>query len=126
MPDIARLNRLASALIGEHDFTTFSAANDQVPNRVRRVFGASFHPQGDFIVFRISAISFLWKMVRSIVGSLLEYEQKGYTEADLSQFLLAEDRSLAGMTAQARGLFLDRVEYGSGHSRRYEDGSEKG
>ena len=127
MPDIARLNRLASVLVGEHDFTTFSAPNEQVPDRVRRVFTAGFHPMGDFIVFRITAVSFLWKMVRSIVGSLLEYEQKGYTEEDLRQFLLARDRSLAGMTAQARGLFLNRVEYGSGDARRKRNGkaSEK-
>ncbi|MGI9255840.1 MAG: tRNA pseudouridine(38-40) synthase TruA [Salinispira sp.] len=111
--DIERLNRMASVLMGEHDFSTFSVPNEQIRSSVRKVFSASFHPDGDFIVFRISAEAFLWKMVRSIVGSLLEFEQKGYTDADVRSILLARDRSLAGMTAHACGLFLDRVEYGS-------------
>ena len=116
-PDIARLNRLAAALLGEHDFTTFSTANEQVPNRRRQVLAASFYPQGNYIVFCITAVSFLWKMVRSIVGSLIEYEQKGYTDKDMHHFLLAADRSLAGVTMPARGLFLDRVVYGLGDIR---------
>jgi tRNA pseudouridine38-40 synthase len=111
MPDIARLNRYASRMVGEHDFTTFSAPNDQVPHRVRRVLSAGFYPEGDFIVFRITGRAFLWKMVRGIVGSLLEYEERGLHPDQVAEYLAAADRKLAGMTAQARGLFFDRVEY---------------
>lgn len=113
LPDIARLNRMAAVLLGEHDFTSFSKPGAQVKNYVCRVLSAGFYPSGDFIVFHITALSFLWKMVRSIVGSLLEFEQKGYTAEDVRAVLLARDRSLAGMTARSCGLFLDRVEYGA-------------
>ncbi len=111
-PDINALNAMAAVLVGEHDFSSFSAPNEQVKNRVRRVLSASFYPEGDFIVFRITGNAFLWKMVRSIVGSLVEYEEKGIAPDQLREYLLARDRSVAGTTAQARGLFFDRVEYG--------------
>lgn len=110
-PDLNNLNRMASVLVGEHDFTTFSTPNEQVPNRMRRVYAASFHPQGDFLVFRISGNAFLWKMVRSIVGSLLEYDEKGFDANHVRHALESRDRGYAGMTAQARGLFFDRVDY---------------
>jgi tRNA pseudouridine38-40 synthase len=110
-PDIGLLNRYAAKMVGEHDFTTFAAPNEQVPHRVRRVLSAGFYPEGDFVVFRITGTAFLWKMVRGIVGSLLEYEEKGLNPGEVAEYLAAADRSLAGMTAQARGLFFDRVEY---------------
>lgn len=110
-PDIRVLNRYASQLVGEHDFTTFAAPNEQVSHHVRRVLSAAFYPEGEFIVFRITGTAFLWKMVRGIVGSLLEYEERGLGPEDVRGYLEAGDRSLAGMTAQARGLFFDRVDY---------------
>ncbi len=110
-PDLSLLNRYAGKIIGEHDFSTFSAPNEQVPHRVRRVLSAGFYPEGDFIAFRITGTAFLWKMVRSLVGSFIEYEERGVDPAEVAEYLAAGDRSLAGMTAQARGLFFDRVEY---------------
>lgn len=110
-PDIRALNRLATRLLGEHDFTTFSSPNEQVPNRVRHIHAASFFTEGPFLVFGISAGSFLWKMVRSLVGSLLAYEEEGLAPDDLSLRLSARDRKLAGPTAPAWGLFLHKVVY---------------
>ena len=62
-------------------------------------------------MFRIAANSFLWKMVRSIVGTIVELELNGGTEERMRQVLEARDRSFAGATAPARGLFLERVLY---------------
>lgn len=110
-PNVETLNRMAGCLVGEHDFTTFTAAGCQERSFVRNVQAASFHPEGPFLVFRIGAGSFLWKMVRSIVGTLVEVEGAGGGEERIRQILEARDRSQAGSTAPARGLFLERVLY---------------
>ena len=110
-PDIRALNALASVFLGEHDFTTFAAAGDVSRSKVRRVDTACFFPEGPFICFKVAASSFVWKMVRSILGTVLEYEQKAESPAALAEALRARDRSQAGMSAPARGLFLERVKY---------------
>jgi tRNA pseudouridine38-40 synthase len=110
-PDTAALNRLASVFLGEHDFTTFAAAGDASRSKVRRVLSSCFHPEGPFLLYRIAATSFVWKMVRSLLGTMLEYEAEGRTPAELAQALAARDRSLAGASAPARGLFLEKVVY---------------
>jgi tRNA pseudouridine38-40 synthase len=110
-PDLAVLNRLAAVFLGEHDFTTFAATGDPSKSKARQVVSACFHPEGPFLVFRIAATSFVWKMVRSILGTMLEYEKEGRTSAELAVALAARDRDLAGTSAPARGLFLERVVY---------------
>jgi tRNA pseudouridine38-40 synthase len=110
-PDLARLNALASVFLGEHDFTTVAAAGDLSKSKVRRVDTACFFPEGPFLCFKVAASSFVWKMVRSMLGTVLEYEQKDLSAAELAAALEARDRSRAGMSAPARGLFLERVVY---------------
>ena len=110
-PDVKRLNRLAAALLGTHDFTTFAAPGDPSRSKVREVHSAEFHVEGSFTVFTISANGFLWRMVRSLVGTLLELSSAGACPRTLSELIDARDRSLAGTTAPAQGLFLHRVDY---------------
>ena len=110
-PDVALLNRLAAQLVGTHNFTSFAAAGDVTKSRVRRVAAASFYPQGPFLVFRISASSFLWKMVRIMLGTMVELEQEGSGPERLAEILRLQDRKIAGSTAPARGLFLERIIY---------------
>jgi tRNA pseudouridine38-40 synthase len=110
-PSLERLNRFAACILGTHDFTGFSAPNDQVPDRVRTVYSATFAIEGPFIVFWITASSFLWKMVRSLTGSILEFEKNGMQVAEFAERLAAADRTLAGPTAPALGLFLHKVVY---------------
>jgi tRNA pseudouridine38-40 synthase len=110
-PDVRALNALASVFLGEHDFTTFATAGDASRSKVRRVDTACFFPEGPFICFKVAASSFVWKMVRSMLGTILEYEQKALAPAALADVLKARDRSQAGSSAPARGLFLERVVY---------------
>ncbi len=110
-PDLRALNALASVFLGEHDFTTFAAAGDSSRSKVRRVDAACFFPEGPFLCFKVAASSFVWKMVRSMLGTILEYEQKTLPPAALAEALKSRDRSQAGMSAPARGLFLERVLY---------------
>jgi tRNA pseudouridine38-40 synthase len=97
--------------LGEHDFTTFAAAGDASRSKIRRVLSSCFYPQGPFLLYRIAATSFVWKMVRSVLGTMLEYEAAGRGAAELAQALAARDRNQAGTSAPARGLFLERVVY---------------
>jgi tRNA pseudouridine38-40 synthase len=65
-------------------------------------------------VFEIRANAFLWKMVRSIVGTLLHYEGKGLSPGEFKQILASGIRKLAGPTAPPQGLFLWKIEYHRG------------
>ncbi|MCY4481346.1 MAG: tRNA pseudouridine(38-40) synthase TruA [Spirochaetaceae bacterium] len=110
-PDLRRLNRSAAYLVGEHDFTVFAAAGDASLSKVRRVISAVFYPSPPYLVFRIVATSFLWKMVRSIVGTLLELAAMDAPAADVRRLIAGRRRAEVGQTAPARGLFLERVWY---------------
>jgi len=110
-PDIALLNRMASLLSGELDCTTFSAAGDRSRSKSRYIYSARFFPDREYLVFEISANAFLWKMVRSITGTLLQYEQQKRTERDFECALRSRNRREAGETAPPQGLFLWSIEY---------------
>lgn len=110
-PDLRVLNDMAACLQGELDCTTFAAAGDASPSKFRYIESAVFYPEGDQIVFEIAANAFLWKMVRSIVGSLVFYEAQGRNGAFFKEILEARDRSLAGPTAPPQGLFLWNVRF---------------
>lgn len=110
-PDLAVLNRMASRLLGETDFTALSSARDESLSRSRFVHEASFRWEGESLVFEIAANAFLLRMVRSIVGCILDFEAGGRDGDDFASLLASRDRSAAGPTAPARGLFLWNVEY---------------
>jgi len=110
-PDLAVLNRMSSRLLGETDFTALSSARDESLSRSRFVHEASFRWEGESLVFEIAANAFLLRMVRSIVGCILDFEAGGRDGDDFAALLASRDRSAAGPTAPARGLFLWNVEY---------------
>ena len=111
--DVNRLNRLAGPLTGIHDFTSFAAVRDRNENKVRRIFSARFLREGPFIVFRIAGNAFLWRMVRTLVGTLMELDGNRAGPEDVKRILEGRDRSLAGPSAPAKGLFLHKVLYES-------------
>ncbi len=120
-PDLEGLNRDASALLGEHDFTTFAAVGQGTESNVREVQNARFTWEPPFVVFSIRANGFLWKQVRSIVGTLLDRDRDrrggapgasgGRALPSVEELLKARDRNLAGPTAPPQGLFLTDVTY---------------
>ena len=79
----------------------------------RTVNTAVFYQNQGYIVFKISADGFLRRMVRSIVGTVLDLYEKGETGSAMKDVLEAQDRSAAGPCAPAKGLFLDQVIYGN-------------
>ncbi len=113
MPPITLLNDLASELCGTHDFTTFTAAGDASDSKVREIRQTVFFSRGPETVFRISGNAFLWRMVRSVLGTLLDTARAGGDRETIRGILESRDREQAGPTAPARGLFLTKVSYGS-------------
>ncbi len=111
MPHLLTLNKMAQILQGEIDFTTFAASGDMSLRKSRYVEKAFFFMQNEMLVFEITANAFLWRMVRSLVGTMIELEKKGGTEHEFAEILHACDRKKAGFTAPAQGLFLWKVSY---------------
>jgi tRNA pseudouridine38-40 synthase len=110
-PGIERLNRYAALLLGERDCSLFAVPSDKSRSRSRHISAAVFFPLGDTLVFEIRANAFLWKMVRSILGTLIHYEGKDLAPEALGDILASRDRRLAGPTAPPEGLFLWKIDY---------------
>lgn len=109
--DEAAMCRAAQALIGEHDFTSFRAAECQAKNPVRVVHELRVSRVGQLICFEIEANAFLQHMVRNIVGSLIYVGCERQSPEWISDLLRARDRSLAAPTISANGLYLYSVKY---------------
>jgi tRNA pseudouridine38-40 synthase len=110
--DIEAMNRAAQALVGEHDFASFAARNGAiVKSTVRRVFSAEVVREGDLVTFNIAANSFLLHQVRNTIGALMRVGQGKMTLDEFRSILEAKELALAGPTAPARGLCLNRVNY---------------
>ena len=113
-PDILVLNDMASCLRGEIDCATFAASGDQSLSTMRYLENAFFYwndEEKGLLVFEIQANAFLWKMVRSITGTIIECEKKGYDGKYFREILESHDRSRALTTAPATGLFLWKIFY---------------
>jgi tRNA pseudouridine38-40 synthase len=110
--DTTAMNLCCTLLCGTHDFKSFENTGAPRRSTVRTVFAAQVNEQsGSRLVFRICADGFLKNMVRNIVGSLVDAGRHKITVKDFESILSAKDRSLAGATAPARGLFLKQVNY---------------
>lgn len=109
--NISNLNQMAKILIGNHDFTTFSCIKDKSKSKFRHIHFAKFKKRGKYIIFEIIGSSFLWKMVRSIIGTMLDIEIKNESISIFETILKSKNRNLARTTAPANALFLDKVYY---------------
>ena len=110
-PSLKKLNQLAGLLRGELDCTLFAVPQDKSLSRSRYIRNVVFWADGEKIVFEITANAFLWKMARSVIGTLLFYEEKNISKDDFKAIIKSGDRSLAGPTAPAHGLFLWNIGY---------------
>jgi tRNA pseudouridine38-40 synthase len=107
----------APAIVGEHDFTSFAAVdpergqeNHEVSN-VRTIFSSRFERQDDELLYTVRGNGFLHHMVRNLVGTFILVGKGTLQPQDIARILAARDRSAAGATAPASGLFLVSVEY---------------
>jgi tRNA pseudouridine38-40 synthase len=137
--DEAAMVWAAALVIGEHDFTSFAAvdperaermAAGETPNHrghrghrgsqsqsggqetnVRKIFSSSWTREGDELLYTVRGTGFLHHMVRNFVGTFLLVGKGTLTQDDFRRILAARDRSAAGPTAPASGLYLVNVEY---------------
>lgn len=110
--DVAAMNAAAASLVGEHDFSTFGTP-PQGDNAIRQVIAAGW--EGDpatELRFSIVANAYLTRMVRSIVGTLVQVGQGRMTPGEFQDILAARRRALSGAAAPPYGLYLVSVEYG--------------
>ena len=115
--DEGSMAEAAPLIAGEHDFTSFAAVdpergreNGEVSN-VRTIFSSQFVREGDELVYTVRGNGFLHHMVRNLLGTFILIGKGTLQLHDLQRILEARDRSAAGATAPASGLFLVAVEY---------------
>lgn len=116
--DLESIRQCLPVLLGEHDFSAFMAAGSSVTNPVRVMLEVqAWRPDPDHLYFRFQATGFLRHMVRNLVGTLVQAGRGAMTPRDLAAVLESRDRSRAGITAPAHGLYLVCVFYGRGEHR---------
>jgi len=109
--DIPAMREAARALLGEHDFSAFRAAQCEAKTPVRVVHSLAIEAQGERVDFIIRANAFLHHMVRNIVGSLIYVGNGRQPPAWIGELLASRHRARAAPTFAAEGLYLERVEY---------------
>jgi len=109
------MKQAAAVLVGEHDFTSFAAVDpergEEEASNVREVFCSSWKRDGEELIFTIRGGGFLHHMVRNLVGTFVLVGKGTLRPLDMTRILAARNRSAAGATAPANGLYLVGVEY---------------
>ena len=113
--EIDKMRRASQFLTGEHDFSSFESQGSPSFSSWRKIEKITFLKKRGFIIIYIKADSFLYKMARNIVGTLVEVGRGKIPVSQIRAILKARDRRAAGPTAPPQGLCLVRVRYGEDH-----------
>jgi len=110
--NVALMKREAASLVGKMDFSSFANVNlSRKGDAVRSIYRLDIRKCGDFLVFVVEADGFLYKMVRNIVGTLLDVGSGRFPSGSAKNILRARDRRSAGVAAVPQGLCLEEVKY---------------
>jgi tRNA pseudouridine38-40 synthase len=109
--DVEAMRRAGARLLGEHDFRAFAYSAEQRENTVRTLTGCQVEETGDELHVSVSGTGFLYKMVRNIVGTLMEIGRGRWDDRQIDVILDSRNRNYAGPTAPALGLCLMHVQY---------------
>ncbi len=109
--DFKLLKKVMKYFKGTHNFKSFSNSNSDVSNFVRTVYKFDLQKKGKIVIITISANSFLYGMVRNIVGTLLQLNRLNQNPKIIENVLKKHNRIYAGEKAPAKGLVLDSVLY---------------
>jgi len=110
-PDLSLMNEAAGHLLKQGDFSSFSKSNTQVKTNICHISKAGWEAKDGLLVFTITADRFLRGMVRAVVGTLLEVGNSKINADKLIEIIALKNRSEAGVTVPACGLYLSRIEY---------------
>ena len=110
--DVAAMNRAAKYIAEYDDFTSFSKLHTQTATNICKISEAAWEAFDDGrLIFTITADRFLRNMVRAVVGTLIEVGKKRITPEDVKSIIEAKNRSKAGFSVPANGLFLEKIKY---------------
>src|SRR5436305_4843558 len=120
--DLAAMSEAAPLMEGEHDFTSFAAVDpersnqneDNQPkkqNNIRTIFSSQWREQAGEFIYEVRGNGFLHHMVRNLVGTFLLVGKGTLESSNMATILQSQNRSAAGATAPANGLYLVNVEY---------------
>ena len=109
--NMERMQKALNYLLGEHDFSSFKSSGTLNPSKVCTLTRAEVERQGDRVFVHIEGNRFLYNMVRTIVGTLLEIEGHNHPAEYMKEILEAKDRKKAGQTVSPYGLTLVEVKY---------------
>ena len=109
--NLKEMKKASKFLQGEHDFRSFACSGSRIVNWKRNIKDISIIKKGNIFCFRLEADAFLNKMVRTIVGTLLEVGKGKINYLEIKKVLEAKNRKMAGKTVPAKGLFLMKVNY---------------
>ena len=110
--DFEAMRAAGPAFVGEHDFSSMASSGSPRKSNIRRVHSLQVRRQGDTYWFMIQGSGFLYNMVRTIAGTLMQAGRGKLDRPAIEGILRSRERSLAGPTAPAAGLYLVRVLYG--------------
>ena len=109
--DLARMRTVAARFVGFHDFRSFTDSDAREGSTEVRLEGLDVREEGDLIVFQVDGSHFIWKLVRRLVGVIVEVGRGGLSLDDAVALLTTPSELPARLTAPASGLFLARVRY---------------
>ncbi|HET9566827.1 MAG TPA: tRNA pseudouridine(38-40) synthase TruA [Vicinamibacterales bacterium] len=109
--NVATMRAVAKRLVGFHDFRSFSDDDPEQKSTTVSLTSLEIHEAGDILLFRVEGSHFIWKMVRRLVGVIVEVGRGGLTADEAVAMLSSESELPARLTAPASGLFLERVRY---------------
>ena len=109
--EVELMNQAAKILLSHTDFQCFSKVNTDVNTFNCTIYEAYWKQENNQLIFTISADRFLRNMVRAIVGTLVNVGLHKITLSDFNSIIVNKNRSEAGFSVPAQGLFLTKIEY---------------
>jgi tRNA pseudouridine38-40 synthase len=109
--DVEAMNRASKILLNYSDFTSFSRLHSDNKTNLCKIYDAGWELSGVMLVFTIRADRFLRNMVRAIVGTMIQAGRGKISSDDFERIIMSKNRSSAGMSAPAKGLFLTTIVY---------------
>ena len=109
--DTELMAKSAQDFVGTHDFTSFCGTANQKENSVRTIEYFKVEKDENLVKLIVKGDGFLYNMVRIMVGTLIFINEKKLAPDSIPQILAAKDRNFAGKTAEAHGLYLNKIFY---------------
>ncbi len=112
--EIKKIKEILHLFKGKKNFFSFSTSDDKIKDYEKIIYNINLKKQGKLLILDFFGQSFLYNMIRKIVGCLIEYSFDKITKKDIELMFKNEDRTILKTIAPARGLYLVKVIYNTG------------